>query len=169
MSQIIQIIQNGVGIDGCTIGDGAGGLSNGPMLTLDMNTIVPSSATKSAYKIFLSGSVSDQYAQINLWQQGSPNQNNFIANFQNIPQWNGSIIAGLDNLKGAVQQSLQQGGGGIAGPNFISPDNILVCAGDLTNNTLYYVGWTDKGNVFTFNNPSINLWLFYYPISELPA
>ena len=164
MSQIIQIVQNGVGVNGCTVGDGAGGLSNGPMLTINMTQAVPSSATKSIYKIFLSGDISDQYAQMNVWQLGSANLNNFIANFQSSPEWQGSIIAGLDNMKGAVQQSLQQGGGGVAGPNFISSDNLLVCSGDLINNTVYYVGWTDKGNVFTFKNSSIDLWLFYYPL-----
>jgi hypothetical protein len=169
MSQIIQIVQNGVGVNGCTVGDGAGGNTDGPMLTLDMTTAIPSSASKSAYKIFLSGSASNQYTNMNVWQEGSPNQNNFIANFQNNPQWLGSIDAGLNNIKGAVQQSLQQGGSGIATNNYISPDNLLVCSGDLTNNTVYYVGWTDQGNVFTFKNPSINLWLYYYPISELPA
>jgi hypothetical protein len=164
MSQpvVVQVVRNGVPVNGARAGD------NDINVLLDisfMDEIVPGSELQTAFKVGFSGDQFNDYVGVSTLYSGSQYGQDVIVQFQASNPYGAG-----KNLKGNVQNVIQEFGAGNGGLVGLLPDSVIVPYAQLVANAgLYIVLKTDGGGVFGWNSPSTNVWLWYYPISQPPA
>jgi len=164
MSQpvVVQVVKNGVPINGARAGD------NDINVLLDisfMSQIVPGSELQTAFKVGFSGDPLNDYVGVSTIYSGSQYGQDVIVQFQA-----GNPYSQGKNLKGLVQPLIQEFGAGSGGLVGLLPDSVIVPYAQIVKNGgLYIILKTDGGGIFGWNSPSTNVWLWYYPISQLPS
>jgi hypothetical protein len=155
-SAIAQIVNAGVAGTGTTLGPT--GVGNN-ILTLDVTTIFPGSENLKAYRLYISGSVSNRFSIIGCNYSGAGSAGQLFLQWQSVS----GFTAG-NSLKGTALLGTTALGAGGGGPLGVTPDNQIIFAGDLTNNTVYWCGSADNGGTVGFNTTATNIWLSLVPV-----
>lgn len=155
----IQVVQNGVGINGATIGapNPGGPAFSGGLLTLPLLTIFPGCGNFKSFKLFMSGSATDKYENIVTAYSGNTSDTAIDKQMQSVVTY-----AFKNNYKGAVQTRT---GNVFQGPGDIVtfPDSVIVVPGD-GGSTLYQYFGTSTGATIAYNSANSQVWLHFYPI-----
>lgn len=154
----IQVVQNGVAINGATLGAPGGSGFTGGLLTLPLLTIFPGCGNFKSFKLFLTGSATDNYVSIQTQYSGNQSDTAIEKQLQSAP-------VGYDpahNIKGQIQNKTSTA---FQGPGVIGtyPDSLIVVPGD-GSTTLYQYFATSTGATIGYNGSASQVWLRFYPI-----